>query len=961
MILQPPTQTDDSALVAIIGMAGRFPGAADVNALWRNIRDGRETITFFSDRELADAGIDAGVLKSPAYVKARGVLTGIESFDAPFFKMSRADAELMDPQHRLFLELAWETLESAGYDPETFDGKIGVFATAALNTYFLSNLRMNPGFIELMGHRAILANDKDYIATRVSYHLNLTGPSMSVQTACSSSLVAVHLAVQSLLNGECDLVLAGGVSIGVPQIAGYLWYEGGIGSVDGHCRAFDASASGTVFGSGIGLVAMRRLPEALQDGDCVRAVIRGSAVNNDGALKSGYTAPSVQGQTAVIREALAVAGIEPDTVTYIQAHGTATLLGDPVEVAALTEAYGSSRRAKATCALGSVKTNVGHLDVAAGVVGLIATVSALEHKMLPASLHYEAPNPEIDFSATPFYVNSITKAWNRTDAPRRAGVSSFGIGGTNAHVILEEAPPPEPRQETRGWKILPLSARTPGALQRAQDNLLRHLEENPAASLADVAHTLQSGRRRFEQRWSLVCRDVKDAVDSLRAARIVGRTPAPARARPVVFVFSGQGSQYVGMGRELYETQSVFRENLDACFRIVGAHWDCDLRAVLYPDAKAAVEAAGVLDQTLLTQPAIFAIEYSLAKLWMHWGVCPGAMIGHSIGEYVAACLAGVFSLEDALVLIAARARQMQELPRGSMLAIALPEQRVRELLRKGIDLAAVNGPFQCVVSGPGDAIQGLESELEIRNVMFQRLRTSHAFHSAMMNPAVGPLARAARSIQFRTPRTPFVSTVTGTWIRDEEATDPNYWARQIRETVRFAEGMTELMCDAERIALEVGPGKFTTAALISQETVDVRALFSLPGNTRQSEAAFILGTLGKLWAAGAPIDWKAFHGDERLRRVPLPTYPFDRERYWIDCQPGVADRTDSAPIPSTSDQEPKPLPDNALPAAACRDQGAKSVAAIDRGQSGSVESIIQQLDIMSEQMDTLAKKVRNA
>src|ERR1043165_642767 len=588
---------------------------------------------------------------------------------------------MMDPQHRIFLECAWEALENAGYNSESYDARIGVYAGHGLTSYLLSNLYSNRQSIwALSGGQSLLGNEKDYLSTRVSYKLSLSGPSISVQTACSTSLVAVHLACQSLLNGECSMALAGGVTISVPQKAGYKYEEGGIMSPDGHCRTFDASAKGTAPGSGVGIVILKRLEDALADGDTIHAVIKGSAINNDGSRKAGYTAPSVEGQAAVISEALHMAGVEASSIGYIEAHGTATVLGDPIEMAALTQAFRTGTEAKEFCAIGSVKSNIGHADTAAGVAGLIKTVLALKHKQIPPSLHFERPNPNFDLAARPFYLNSTLRDWPASDTPRRAGVSSFGIGGTNAHVVLEEAPPQDDAGESRPASLLLLSAKSSTALEAATANLRQYLRDNPGLNLADVAYTLQAGRRRFDHRRAVVCRDLQDAVAALESPRVVTAVDE-AKTRPVVFMFPGQGAQHVQMGRGLYESEAVFREHVDACAQLLTPHLGVDLREVLYPEPDRKEEADRELRQTRLTQPALFVVEYALAQLWMSWGVTPQAMIGHSIGEYVAACLAGVFSLEDALALVAARGALMQEMPAGAMLATQLSEDEVRPLL----------------------------------------------------------------------------------------------------------------------------------------------------------------------------------------------------------------------------------------------------------------------------------------
>jgi acyl transferase domain-containing protein/acyl carrier protein len=884
--------------IAIIGMSGCFPGARNIDEFWCNLRDGVESISFFSDEELASSGIGPAVLSDPNYVKARGVLEDAELFDASFFGFTPREAETMDPQHRLFLECALQALENAGYDAERYNGSTGVYAGVSISSYLLHNLHSNRDLMGLIGRlQSRIGNDKDHLATLVSYKLNLQGPSVAVQTACSTSLVAVHLACQSLLSGECDVALAGGVSISFPQKAGRVYQEGGIDSPDGHCRAFDATAQGTVFGDGVGIVVLKRFQDALADGDCIHAVIKGSAINNDGSSKVGYTAPSVDGQARVIARALAMAEVDAETVSYIEAHGTGTALGDPIEIAALTQAFRASPDKKGFCAIGSVKTNVGHLNAAAGVVGLIKTVLALKHKMIPPSLHFEQPNPQIDFANSPFYVNRKLSDWQAGKLLRRAGVSSFGIGGTNAHVVLEEAPPHVTSERSRPWQVLVLSAKTPTALETATANLAEHLKQDPEVNLADVAYTLQVGRGVFSHRRMLVCHDLQDALATLetRDPQRVFTEVRESRDRPVIFMFPGQGAQYVHMGLELYQVEPTFREQVDFCSEFLEPYLGSDLRQVLYPNPEQAEEAAQLLQHTRLTQPALFVIEYALAKLWMSWGVHPQAMIGHSIGEYVAACLAGTFSLEDALALVAARGRLMQQPPGGAMLAVPVPEQQVHPLLGQQLSLAAINGPALCVVSGPTAAVEALQDRLTDQGVSCVRVHTSHAFHSEMMDPIIEPFTEHVKAVNLEPPKIPYVSNVTGTWITAAEATSPLYWAKHLRQTVRLAAGLHELMKEPDRILLEVGPGRtLSTLAERHPEKVTGQVVLSSSRHPSEqgSDVAFLLNTLGHLWLAGVQVDWSGFYARERRQRLPLPTYPFERQRFWVEPDHGAYDVT---------------------------------------------------------------------
>jgi acyl transferase domain-containing protein len=876
--------------IAIIGMSARLPGAKNVERFWQNLRDGVECISFFSREEMAAAGADPALLSDANYVNADGLLEDIDLFDASFFGFSPREAEVLDPQQRFFLECSWEALENAGYDPETHQGLIGVYAGTGTSTY-QDNLYSNPELVGLVGDFQIaIGNNKDHLTTQVSYKLNLKGPSVAVQTACSTSLVSICLACQSLLSYECDLALAGGVTIGVPQRTGYLYQEGGIGSPDGHCRAFDAAAQGTVGGSGVGIVVLKRLDDALADGDYIHAVIKGAALNNDGSLKVGYTAPSVVGQAQVIAMAQAIAGVEPESISYVEAHGTGTPLGDPIEIAALTQAFRARTAKKEFCAIGSVKTNIGHLDSAAGVAGLIKTVLALKHKMLPPSLHFTEPNPNIDFANSPFYVNAALKEWRANGSPRRAGVSSFGIGGTNAHVIVEEAPKPEAHAPSRPAQLLVLSARTSSALENATANLAEHLKQHSDINLADLAYTLQVGRKAFKHRRAVVCDSLDDAIAALETSnpKRVLTAAASSEQRPIAFMFSGQGAQYACMTAGLYQSEPEFREQIDLCSELLKQHLDSDLRRLLYPCAEQTEEANRQLQQTAHAQPALFAVEYALARLWMRWGVRPEALIGHSLGEYVAACLAGVFSLEDALSLVAARGRLMQQQPPGAMLAVALAEDDTAALLGEELSLAAVNGPSLCVVSGSIAALGQLETRLAAQGIYSQRLRTSHAFHSKMMEPILREFEALVGKVSLNPPAVPYLSNLTGTWVTASEATDPAYWSRHLRRTVRFFDGLKPLLKDADRILLEVGPGHTLSnlARQHSERKPSQLVVSSLPQpHDEQPDERYLLDALGQLWLAGVAIDWPGFYQRERRRRIPLPTYPFERERYWIERQ----------------------------------------------------------------------------
>ncbi|HST58816.1 MAG TPA: amino acid adenylation domain-containing protein [Longimicrobium sp.] len=898
--------------VAIIGMAGRFPGAPDLDAFWSNLRDGVHSITFFDEDELRAAGASPALLRDPSYVRAAGVLEGADLFDASFFGFSPREAEILDPQHRLFLETAWEALENAGYAPGTTDELVGVYAGSSTSHYQSHHVMSRPDILEAVGAVQVNhGNGKDFLATRAAHKLNLRGPALNLQTGCSTGLVAVHVACQALAAGDCALAVAGGVSVRVSRVPGYRHTPGGTGSPDGHCRAFDAQAAGTVGGNGVGLVVLKRLEDALADGDTIHAVIRGTAINNDGGQKVGFTAPSVEGQAEVIGDALARAGVDPRSIGYVEAHGSGTELGDPIEVAALTQAFGPADGQ--FCALGSVKSNIGHLDAAAGAAGLIKATLALEHGQIPPSLHYTAPNPAIDFARSPFFVNAALRPWPADGgAPRRAGVSSFGIGGTNAHAVLEQAPEPKPSEPARAWQLLTLSARTPAALEEATDRLAAHLRAHPDQSLADVAWTLQAGRRAWEHRRVLVAAEPAEAAAALESRagdRVVGGT-APEGGRPVTFLFPGAGNQHPGMGRGLYETEPVYRAVMDECAEILRPLLGLDLREVLYPaDADGEPAGGGVRDvlgraadaydpaermnTPTLAHTALFATQYALARLWMAWGVRPQAMLGHSLGEYVAATVAGVWSLRDALALTAERARMVEALPAGGVMGIGLPEEEVRPMLRGGLGIYALNGPTITVVSGPVEDVDALQAELAARGIRWRRLIFRYALHSGMVAPVAERLEEMMRGMQLHAPSIPFVTNVTGTWIRDAEATDPAFWTRHLTGTVRFHEGVLSVAGEEKPLMLEIGSGH-GLRALVQQlpvwETDPPPVVAALRHvYERQPDPVHLLNTAGRLWTLGARVDWQAVHAHERLRRVPLPTYPFERRRYWVDAGASAA------------------------------------------------------------------------
>jgi acyl transferase domain-containing protein/acyl carrier protein len=894
------TVADDLDQIAIIGMSGRFPDAPDIATFWANLRQGREGISRHTTEELLDAGVAEETVAEPNFVPAKGVLADADQFDAGLFDYSPREAEIMDPQHRVFLECAWEALESAGCDPRTFTGRIGVFAGSTLNTYMIYNVMANRRAFAATGmYQTLLASDKDFLATRVAYKLNLRGPAVTVQTACSTSLTAVHLASQSLLNGECDIALAGGVSVTVPLRDGYTYEKGGILSADGHCRPFDAAAGGTVASNGAGIVVLRKLDDARAAGNVVDAVILGSAINNDGSLKAGYTAPSVDGQAEVIAEALAVSDVDASTIGYVETHGTGTKLGDPIEVAALTKAYREHTGETGFCGIGSVKSNIGHTDAAAGVTALIKAALVLKHGEIPPSLHVETPNPELSLDTSPFYVCDELRPWPRRDGtPRRVGVSSFGIGGTNAHAVLEEAPEPAPSTASaRSEQLLVLSGRTTAALTANAARLADHLEANPDTDLADVAFTLATGRGALDVRGSVTAADPAAAVTALRG--IAGRSTVDGKAR-VAFLFPGQGAQYVQMARGLYAGEPAFTAAFDRCADLFAEH-DVDLRSLVFGDDADAERLA----QTQYTQPALFAVEYALAQLWTAWGVRPAAMAGHSIGELVAACVAGVFALSDAVRLVAARGRLVAAMPTGSMLSVVLPEAELAGWLTDELSLAAVNSTGLCVVSGPAAAIDALAARLSDAGVACRALHTSHAFHSASMAGAVDPFVDVVRSVTLNPPRIPFVSNVTGTWITDEQATDPAYWGRHLREPVRFADAAALLLDDPATVMIEVGPGQ-TLGTFVRQHarwTDDRAAVASLRHPKEQvADGAYLRRALGAAWSAGVAVDWPAYFAGEERALVRLPGYAFQRQRYWVDPDDRAAGQPVNAPRTESDD-----------------------------------------------------------
>ena len=894
--------------IAVVGMAARMPGAETLADFWRNLRDGVESVRRFTEAELRDAGESPASLADPDYVPARPVLANVDQFDAGFFGLSPQDASIMDPQHRLFLEVGWEALEHAGHDPARFDGSIGVFATCGMNTYMMFHLVTNRRIMDTVGEWLVrhTGNDMNFLATRLSYQLGLKGPSMNVQTACSSALVAIHMASQSLLNGECDMALAGGSVIALPQDRGYLYKKGEILSPDGHCRAFDARAEGTLFGSGAGVVVLRRLDEALADGDQILAVIRGSAVNNDGAMKVGYLAPSVEGQSRAVTEALAVSGIDAESISYIEAHGTATLVGDPIEITALTAAYRRYTDKRAFCAIGSLKSNVGHLGEAAGVASFIKTVLSLQHRQIPPNLHYETPNPQIDFDASPFFVNATLRDWKANGATRRAGVTALGAGGTNCHVIVEEPPQASPSGPAgRPQQLLVLSAKTTSALERASVNLANQLESDADLNLADAAFTLQIGRQVMPHRRAVVADTVANAARKLRSAGAADVVSGAGGAQDVAFLFPGGGAQYPGMAAGIYRTEAVFRRALDRSLALLQSRYNVHLTPLLFPTT-AQRDAERLLEKSSNSILSIFAVEHALAELWMSWGIRPAAMTGHSVGEYAAACVAGVFSHDDALEIVHARGEIFDRLPAGAMISVAMPEAELRSMLAPDLSVAAVNGPALTVVSGPVPAVERFEHELTGKSIEARRLPITVAAHSSMLDPFLDEFRRRVERVRLSPPTVPFISNLSGDWI-GHEAAQASYWVKHLRQPVRFADGLARLLERPGQVLLEVGPGRTLSSLARQQSNQPVAIVSSLRHRDEDvPDDEFLLRAAGRLWANGIAIDWRAFHGNSVRRRVPLPSYPFERRSHWVPVgRPAVSTET-----PLSADPVPTREPD---------------------------------------------------
>jgi phthiocerol/phenolphthiocerol synthesis type-I polyketide synthase E len=891
------------ANIAVIGMACRLPGAENPEQYWRNLREGVESITFYSDDELRERGVPDELLANPRYVKASGVFEDGEGFDAGFFGYTVREAEIMDPQHRHFLEVAYHALEDASYDPGRTEGMIGVYGGCTMNTYLPMNIIPHGGVIDVVGDLQImLGGDKEYLPARVSYKLDLTGPSIAVQSACSTSLTAIHMASQAILNGECDMALAGGSSVRMPYRTGYLHQPGGTSSPDGHCRAFDIDSGGSVVGNGAGVVLLKHLGEALADGDHIYAVIRGTSINNDGSQKVSFTAPSVHGQARAAASALIAAEVTADDIGYVEAHGTGTPLGDPIEVAALTQAFRESTDKVGAVVLGSVKPNIGHLDAGAGVASFIKAIQALRYGMIPPTLHFREPNPQLGLEESPFFVNDELIDWPGP-LPRRAGVNSVGMGGSNAHVILEEPPEQTPGDPAGPGQLLILSAHTATALEKMSDNLVRWLSTHPGANLADVAYTLQVGRRPLRHRRAVAVRDAEDAdlaLGTSGSSRVVSRRCDPP-ATGVAFLFPGQGSQYPGMAAALHAAFPVYRDAIDSCLAelSIGA----DLRHLLLEADQTDAAAAEQLRGTAVTQPALFVVEYAATVLLGSLGVEPAAMLGHSVGEYVAAVVADVLSLKDALRLVAERARIIADLPVGAMLSVPMSPADVQPYLEDGVDIAAVNTASLVTLSGHGDAVERVAGRLAAEGVRTRPLAVSHAFHSPMMDAALDAYGKVLTTVQFSPPKRRFISNLTGDWADPDECVTPDYWVRHLRGTVQFSAGCATLAREEGLVLIEVGPGK----SLLSMARMTGNAAWSTtvplqPGaRDRGDGVRTFLQAVGICWTAGIGVDFFKFWGGSVRRRVPLPVYPFEHERYWLDPAPlpehGPAPRPAPRPV----------------------------------------------------------------
>ena len=879
----------DSGLesIAIVGWHGRFPGADDLDSFWEIIRDGKESIEFYSTEELREAGMPESLLQDPEFVKAGAKIRDAEMFDAGFFAFTPRESVLMDPQHRVFLESAWHALENAGIDSKRSSATIGVFAGTNPDSYLHAHFNARE-FVQAPAFDKRVSSDCSFFTSRIAYKLNLKGPAITIETACSTSLVAICVACQHLMTYQCDVALAGAASVHPSRKSGYMFQAHGIDSPDGHCRAFDENARGTIGGEGVATVVLKRLEDALDEGDTIHAVIKGWGLNNDGNQKVGFTAPSVDGQAEVVAMAQALAGISADSIGYLEAHGTGTELGDPIEVAALTQAFSATTDKKNFCSLGSVKANIGHLDAAAGISGLIKAALVLKNRQIPPLVHFQKPNPKINFEASPFYINTGLKDWEQENVPRRAGVSSFGIGGTNAHIVLEESPAAPQTSSSRKQQLILLSARNQTQCDQAVENLVNWLETHPQQTLADVAYTLQTGRRQFNCSVTCVATDHADAIAGLRQSGTTSVTKGQLPAEPpdIAFMFPGQGNQYLNMGCDLYRSEPVFRETVDQCSDIIKAEFGFDLRELIYPrQQQDEDDATQKITRTEYAQPALFVIEYALANLLMGWGIQPQALIGHSVGEYVAATLAGVFRPKDALKLVVQRGRLMQSASPGSMAAIPLSAEKLLERLPDNLSIAAINEPGMCVISGVSESVDEFVESCAREDLHCHPLHTSHAFHSTMMEEILEEFAVLIKTVELAAPTIPFLSNVSGEWITDQQAMNPDYWVSHIRQTVLFNDGLQALLQQPSRLLYEIGPGSSLSSIAerhCAREAGQQVITSMRHPRDRRDDCAVLLESLGQAWQCGVEIDWAGFYQHEQRIKIPLPGYPFARKPFWI-------------------------------------------------------------------------------
>lgn len=883
--MNEPETSKNGQEIAVIGLSIRVVKAKNIEEFWNNLKNGVESILFLSDEELIKAGVSPETLKNPNYIKACSILEDKEYFDAPFFGYTPREAELLNPQVRLFHECSWEALEDAGIDPEEYPGLIGVYAGATQDAEWEYRAMFSPKSRTMGGFAASRLTGIRYLCTRLSYNLNLKGPSITIQTACSTSLVAIHMACQALLSGECDAAIAGGTAVSPKKAGNFFYKEDLIFSPDGHTRSFDANGKGTLFGEGAGVVILKTLEDAITNNDNIYAIIKSSVINNDGNRKIGFTAPSVEAQVEMMRAAYHLANIKPESITYVEAHGTATPLGDPIEFESLKQAFRTNK--KRFCKLGSVKTNVGHLDTVAGIAGFIKAVLALKYKEIPPVLFFETPNPEINIVESPFLINTELIKWERGNYPLRAAVNSLGMGGTNAHVVLEEAPGKRESSPSRDYQLLLLSARSKNSLDRMTENLAGFLKRNKEIKLADVVYTLQTRRKKFKFRKSLVCRDVNEAIEALTAAKIakVREYYSENDNKKIIFMFPGQGTQYINMGLNLYQEEEIFRREIDRCLNIVKPYIGFDLKDILYPTSDNIEKAKEEIDNVLVTPALVFIIEYALARLLMEWGIKPDGMIGHSFGEYTAACMSGVFSLEEALQIITFRSMLMSRLPQGVMMSVPLSATQLSGLLTDDIAIAIDNGS-SCIISGSKEAVETFAKEMKEKRHICQYVQISVACHSQAMNSILDEFRAKIETLHLNPPQTPFISNVTGTWITDDEALSPEYWVNHLRKTVRFADGIKKLVEKEDTIYLEVGPGNVLSGIVFQylekKSGKYVINLLKHPGQD-MSDISFLLNKIGRLWLYGINFDWPSFYSKEARHCIYLPPYAFDKERYWLE------------------------------------------------------------------------------